>query len=769
MAATITAETIVESRPVDRGLTVPLRKAQNVDVVESIRQFLQKPRLLATGSWTPANANNAPLEFFRSFNFGNDPFFVQKLSGFTGIRYTTNVKVVLNATPFQRGKLLLSYYPNARQSGKANMHWLTRVSASQLPSVTMTTMDSAMEVSVPFLSYQEYYDMTGDRRDPVTFRLSVFSPLVNGAAATSVNAGYSVWIWYSDVELFGASTVLPQSGKAVIRKATRTVAADEDRPLSTWLGASSKLASSLSSIPVISSVAGPSAIFLKYASGMAHAFGYSRPLNGEPVRPMAPHYHSAISNADGTNVSSNLAFNHDASCRLITDYSPSGMDEMSINFIKKQWSFIGEFNYSTADAIGAQLMRIGLKPGLTINGSDATETSFFGVSRSATDFLGFLARYYRGSVEICFKFIKTGFHSGTLSFSYQPGAFGNNITLSESNLLHRTVVNIQDGDSVCLSFPFMSSRDWLETAAVYGACYVHVSNQLVAPETVPNSIVVQMYMRGADDMEFSGLANQTRIAPSAEVPLAAPQGVMVEENDEIICEPIGGALVQPVTTGLQMMDSMSESITTLMQFAKMGSRIQFPFNGTTDDVVSFRFNPSAYTVFGRTLPSTNFEPAFYCTTMSMLKACFAFQRGGYELNIIPSTDRATALHTSLVTMVQDIGNTPVVEVDPVPLTLYGSRAASTNTNRFQVVPNQAANHGSYGLSATLPYRSLYRVNAIAPAILVTTTNTVTTAYDDAQQRGRFYVTCRTSDTLLLRGAEDFQLMYWVGVPPFFSF
>jgi hypothetical protein len=218
----------------------------------------------------------------------------------------------------------------------------------------MTTMSESMQVEVPFLSFEEYYEMTGSRNDPLRFSLRVFSPLVNGPNAVSTSVGYTVWIWYTNVELYGATFIAPQGAGTKLGK-VRTVSDQEDRPLSTWLSASSSLASSLSAIPYINTITGPTSVYLKYLSGLAHAFGYSRPLNGEPVRPMAPHLHNALANSDGVNVGTMMAINHDAKSRLITDYSPQGMDEMSINFIKRQWSYVNEFSMSTSDASGAQL------------------------------------------------------------------------------------------------------------------------------------------------------------------------------------------------------------------------------------------------------------------------------------------------------------------------------------------------------------------------------------------------------------------------------
>lgn len=770
MTTHITTEAVVDSRPVDSGITVPIRKSMNVDDVDTIKKFMAKPRLVATATWTPASLVGAAL-FGNMKSFAHvavSPAFVAKLSGFTGVRYTTNIKVVINATPFQQGKLRLVYYPNGGNTlAKYNAHVSNRISLSQMPGVELTTMQQSAETSVPFLSYQEYYDMVGDRVDPLLFNVHVFAPLENGPNATRPNVIVTVWVWFTDVELFGVSTLEPQS-KSSVKGKIRTVAAQEERPLSSWLSATSRLASSMSSVPIISSIAAPTAVWTKVASGLASSFGYSRPIDGNPVRSMAPHLLNSISNADGLNVSSVLALNKDASCRLIDDYSPMGQDEMSVNFIKRQWSFIREFSFAVGSAQGAQLTEQGLGPNIGIS-----PVTNFGQAVTPTEFLSRLTRYYRGGIEICFKFVKTGFHSGTLGFSYAVGNTIPSVTIADTDRLHRTIIDIQDGDSVCLAFPFISSRDWLPCEAAYGRLYVHVVNQLVAPETCPQQILVQMYTRGMEDMEFSAYNHNSAFLPQLETPIVNQGGIQmqggdVQEDDEIVCEPIGGTIVSPIPNGIQMMDCMSESLTSLLSFLKNGNLLSFYYaTGTAYERQNFAFNPSAWTVRGRSPVAVFTEPAYLAGTLSYIKSAFAFQRGGHELNILPQVQdtygTTKALNTHLVSAMHHSTSTLVYQGDiSYGFTSAALLGSAVNLRERVAVNNpKAMNHGRFGLSVTLPYRSLYRVNLIRPQILGSSSG-------DDQALGRFVLDIQSGDMLMLRPAEDFQLLYWVGVPPMVS-
>lgn len=744
------ASLVQTSKPISQSLSFPMRQSQNANVISSILDYLARPRAVAGGVFQSSDAQGLVLSTNRSFNFALDPYFIGKMQGFSGIRYTTNIRVAINASPFQQGVLRLSYYPNYRETpSKGRMHLGALRSLSQLPGGQFSLSEGGIECSVPFTSFMEYYDLETGRGDPFNWFLSVQSPLLTGASGPT-NAKYTVWMWFTDVELFGATTVQPQSATNSRRKIkTRAPAAQEDRPLSTWLSSSSKLAASMSSIPLISGITGPSAYWLKRASTLANSFGYSRPVNGEPVRPVAPHYHSSLPNSDGINVSSVLAYNHDASCRLIDDFSPSGMDEMSVNFIKKQWAFLDEFSFSTATAAGSMVWT------RTLSCVDPSVTDPYNRSYlTPRGFLGQLFRYYRGGFELDFRFVKTGFHAATISISYLTSENPpTTITESDTDLLHRTIVDIQEGDSICLSFPFISKRAWLETYMPYGAVFAHVINALIAPETVAPSVTVQVFVRGMDDLEYTGLADQNSLYPLAEMPLIEPQGGNTTQFGEVACAPVGATLKEPTLDGLAMMDSMSESITSVLVPLKAGSLLLLNMNASDVDV-GFYLNPSAFACAGLQLPSTATAQPFACSLFNAIRSCYAYQRGGYELNILGTGATSPGARTFTVSQSQVFGSAAVYSTTAP---FFNSRQTGVLTTDNVLTHPIACNAGIDGLSAVLPYKSLFRVNPIQPAVLGS-------SYDTHQMRSRYRVDARTSDTYLLRPAEDYQLLYWVGVP-----
>lgn len=729
---------------------MPLRSALQADVVSSINEFMAKPRISKTTTWNTGTAAGSLLLSGTSWTeTALDTVFANKIFGFSGLTYTTNLRVQVNASPFQQGRLRLSYYPNAVAAPfKVSSHLVHRTSISQLPGIEMNVNDVSMELKIPFTSFQEYLDVTNtinNVMDPVSWYLHVFSPLANGASATITTASVTVWVWFTDVKLFGASTVPIQSqssraGKG--RAAVRHVSEQEERPLSSWLTSSASLASSMSSIPILSGITGPTAWFLKHASGVASAFGYSRPVSSEPVRPMAPHYHSALPNADGVTPASVLAISHDAKLRTLSEYSPSGQDEMAINFIKRQWAYFDEFTWSSSAAIGSQLY----KRDLTVGGFQNNLT--LGIAMSPLTMMANLFRYYRGGIEVMFKFVKTGFHSGSLAVSAQYGfVTGNNLLLTDTDPLHRSVIDIQDGPEFCLSFPFISFSDFLNTYEIYGTFYVHVVNSIVAPETVPGSIVVQMYVRGMEDLEFAVVADTNGLAP------IVAQGGQLEEETEIVCEPVGGKLRNQVMTGLQTVDSMSDNITSLLQVMKYGSQLFLFSNIAPVGVLTWDFYPYAVGAYSKTGAAAIVAPPYQAGAMNVIRSCYAFHRGSYELNIASTT-------TGAVQPLDYVARAHIGFGTPGPIF---SATADDFSNNFQtgqfklITPHTAANSQQHGLSVLLPYRSRYRA---APVILMDRNGNL----NETQSLNAFRFTVNPFDTVLLRAGDDYQCMFWVGVP-----
>lgn len=695
-------------------------------------------------------------------------FFLNKMTGFRGISYDTHVKCVINATPFMSGCLKLGYLPNGNALGsRADAQRLNRILNSQIPSVYATTLDRGIEMHIPYCSI---FNFRVDRfTDPARIYLDVFSPLRVGDAIEPNSAvTVSVWMWYSNVKLYGASLIPPaerQSARVVKRVSGRNPTEAEIKPLSTILGGISGVARGLSAIPTLSSVAGPVANITEYLSNSARSLGFSRPVNTALTAPMSKHYHRDFANAAGSTNASVLAISSDAKTRIVEGLSPSSEDEMSLASLKKRWAFFDSFNINQDPAVGQLLYQRDLNPRTAFR-------SLIGSVSSMTP-VGFLAemhRFYRGSFEIMFKIVKTGFHSGSIAISYTNNPADPVPTFNETSILNRTIVNLDEGEEFCLNFPYIDSQSVRSCDEPYGRFYIHMVNRLVFPETVDSTITVLMFVRGGDDLEFSTLHHALSMEPVIDEPVQTQSASGIGLSGEVVCSTVGGLLADKQVTGIQTMDSLCEATKSLLQLCKIGGPITpgtvlESGNMLTEETVFF--NPGVLATASEAGSNTSLMNPI----LSPIKSLYAFSRGSYEINLFtaPSEDSSSGF-------VGSVARLPSV----IFRTVLGGSATNygTLTQYWHQYTMLRSTIGTYpGASVHLPFsrtqnRRLDGLSFIVPQKLLHKAalnvgfngQNLTGVYDRVSQQDGCVVSCNGRTVLTVRAADDFYCSFFIGVP-----
>jgi len=746
--------------------------ANQGDVVRSVADYLGKPRLVQEVQWTPSQGANTQLVAFDSYLGTNDQFFLNKVTGFHGISYDTHVKCVINATPFMSGCVKLGYLPNGFALGpRATDQRLNRILNSQIPSVYATTLDRGVEMHIPYCSIFNY---RVDRfTDPARIYLDVFSPLrVGDAVEANAAVTISIWIWYSNVKLFGASILPPverQSGRVIRKmKSSHSPSEAEIRPMSTVLGGISTVARGLASIPTIAPAAGMVANIAEYMSSSARSLGFSRPIDNALVTPVGHHYHRYHANSAAASNASVLALSPDAKTRITTGLSPNAEDEMSLASLKKRWAFFDSFNINQDAAVGQLLYQRDLNPRLSFR-------SLTGAVSSMTP-IGFLAelhRYYRGSVEIMFKIVKTGFHSGSIAISYTNNTSDPTPTFNQTSILNRTIVNLDEGEEVCLNFPYIDTQAVRSCNEAYGRFYVHMVNRLVFPETVDSTISVLMFVRGGDDLEFSTLHSNLSARPLGNTPVEPQSGTGIGQSGEVVCSTVGGLLADKQVTGIQVMDSLCEATKSLLQICKIGAPVltsDVDAAGTLLTESTFYLNPGVMgTYFGSGPDFSLFNPV-----LSPIRSLYAFTRGSYEVNLFnaPAENSQAGFTAS---------------VYRVPNQAYGRIAGGSATNFSDIdqywhqnsiartaggeapVPatrlpsSRATNRRNYGLSVIVPQKLLHK----AALNVGVSTPAYSSLLDRVTQQDGLVVSANLRTICHVRAADDFYCHFFIGVPQMF--
>jgi len=719
--------------------------------IQSVVQYLARPVRVASGNWNTGSVQGAALFTTDSIwkSLAANAMFAEKLKGFFGVRGTVLLRLQLNGTAFQAGRVRLSYYPCAALApNKVAEHLRHVISISQLPGIEATPLDHSVGLEIPWMNPMRFLPMTSQTASMQAgwggVYLHVISPLKTGSASPAT-CSWTLWASIEGAEVFGQSNspiVVPQSGIRGRIKARGKMRIEAENPvISSILDSGAKLAGTLEQVPVLTGLAGSARWALNAASQAALAFGFSKPqASGLSVTANRPaHY---MTNADGIDTSVMLSLQSDAKLTIDPTLYPSGMDEMSLAFVKKQWSYLFNLNWTTSQLAGASLIGWDLSP-ITMR-EDAGAFSYC----TPIGYLARIFRYYRGGLEVMFKFNKTAFHSGTIAVSYIPGRSDANLTLDNTAYAYRSVIDIQEGQEVCLAIPYMFPMDYVSRDAAYGRLHVTIVNPLLAPESVSPDINISVYVRGMDDLEFQGFAPDNKLVVVA-------QGGDVTVDQEAVCAVVGGA---PATgnTGASFAEaSASEMPTSLRQLHKIYHPLRFTIT-PSQGIVYYPWlcQPPRMTPDGVTISKNE----TFAPIRDMLMAPFAFMRGGRRVLATQPTGVSWKAMSDY-------------HYTATPIPVAGDTAANLGARSSPFAPGSGSSALGYGtwvtapdgpLSVTVPWTAQSRFGPIE----YTKTSVVDTTWL-SRRIIRMYCSAPTTGEmgeLYEAGADDFETFYFVGIP-----
>lgn len=705
--------------------------------VSTISDYLAKPYQVFSGAITVVDAIGAILYAADSFTYYTNALKLNKLTGFYGLRSTLCVRLDLNGTPYHAGRLRLSYYPCYTENPrKGSAHIQSAISLSQLPGVDIEANESSVLLRIPYVAPTQFIELSAVPIDWGRVYVSVMSPLRTGPDnAQQVN--FRVWTWMEDVELYGQTvTAVTQGPKR--RKAAPSDA--ESKPVSTFFSELSTFAGNISSIPFIGSYAGTVSWAASALSGAASAFGWSKPLSPSSVDRVSSNPAQCFPNSDAIDPCVPMSLESSAKLRAIEDFSPDGMDEMSLSFIKSQYSYLDFFLFSTTNAAGEQIYTRELKPLDFQRVVSGTE-----VYKTPVSYLAEVFRFYRGGIDWMFKSAKTGFHRGQLAITYVPGPASAAISLSDTSFAYREIYDLSTGNIVKVQTPWMIPLEYLRTDTSFGRIYVHVVTPLQAPETVGTDVYFSTYVRGLSDLEFAGPV-EPRYIP---VFTQGPDGPRVDATqDQSVDRPIGGIPVSPFSVTAAQ-NSMSEMVLSIASLLKRQVHFGVPINEAS--AVS-RFYPWVLDA-EFTVPSTN---AFRSKYQSYLLSPYAFMRGSVRISTkvdnLNSTDPTVAQRSrdQIAYTSFDAGDAVFTAVPAQPAPTSGSRGylAFTHNSRENGV-----------LSVQVPFQNPTRVTPVRYH------KDLTDIPEYNSPKPNLMMTNPTGTGGFTRSfGDDFQALFFVGIP-----
>lgn len=467
-----------------------------------------------------------------------------RLRGALGYRMTLKFRLQVVASPFSSGLYKMYWVPqhfHSRIDGTQLAH------ISQAKGVEINLQDNTeAELIVPYTHFVDYLPtrqsdwVSTDRYG--TLYVAPLIPSFAGGAVPSVSA--TLWVSMHDIEIEGKTAynvidgtiqsckvydgVVQAYGAMVSGVAAATgAAAKVSEGIFSKLSANAKETKDENKTIVkvanvggaLSRVIGNTAWFAEILGQTAMAFGFSRPIIKKPFEYMRRSSWFNPGQDVGLSVIP-LATQTDCTVKCMKGIG-SNVDEMAlVNFISVP-SVVGRFDMTPAKTENGVLFYTDVTPmACFYNASGITNKNNNPAIVVATGSLGFLYpsplfyaaqsfAQWRGSIKFTFKVAKTRFHSGRLKISYLPYAQQTTSTAVKVQDYSLPIDNItkiwdlresSECEFVC---PYMAPWYWTQNFQVTGTLAVEILEQLIAPDTVTQTLTFLVYASGEDDFEFA--------------------------------------------------------------------------------------------------------------------------------------------------------------------------------------------------------------------------------------------------------------------------
>jgi hypothetical protein len=664
---------------------------------QSIKSFLLRPIIIKqasfniTDTYSFLDSTSMP---FTALNSANAVMWREKLRGIYGIRMDMRFRLVVNANRFQQGRYIMGWMPTAgmtrtlsalKEVALNNSHMATLVQRTTVPHVEVDlATDTVAELLVPFVSCKNFYNLNAVLSALNDYPLGYlniypYSPLVSPAGSTT--AGYTLYVSFENVQLFGASS--PQSGLARHKRISDLeVSQKQLGPISSISESISRGFKEFANIPLLSTYANSISWVADRVTNVASVFGWSKPLAGDSMAKMlvlqAPNHNTV----DGDSDARPLSYLSKPGVVALHGSSGTDFDEMDFAYIVRKPAWFQTMTWPTSTPAG-----IALTNG-SITVSPYTQTTVSGCfNYQPVAFVASFFQFWRGSLRYRFKVVKTEFHSGRLSVAFYPGNTVATLTALEP-YVQRQIVDIRDAVEFEFVVPYISDTPW--SFGRTGILNFTVVDPLVAPATVSSSITILCEISGGEDFEVAIPAPPINITPSSFVPQSG-----LSKESSLITMNIGDSTViadPNVSTAL----AIGDKISNFRAFLKRYTPLRYLDNTSATGVKWNLDTVQIYTDFILAVsptPPANFVRADH---VSIVASCYAIIRGGFRIrdvvnkNLLQGTS-ANAYGPSMATVWSRTDPATTFSVGNVIANFAGSGAVEPTTSAHLTFQDLALN------------------------------------------------------------------------------
>lgn len=440
----------------------------------SIPDFLERPEVVAKFTWQPHDVGNpmAPRNLL-TLKLPNDVLSMnklQKIAGFMLFRADVEITIQVNATPFQKGRIIATYVPYEDLKTQSARSTLTGITGFPRVDLDLGTGNTA-KFHIPYVSPLSHIDLSKGVGEIGQLYLDEYAPLSDTSGST---AEVVVWGKFLNIDLQMPTATnnldvlrarFPKTQPEVI-KAPRKIRTYEK-----------------------------------------NVFGFL--VN-----------HQSNFKTHGTK-SEVMTVSRSAEVADTASPFATNENEMSVEYIASVPTYFAKYNWKKSDPQGKVLGYFPVRPLLCPENSAFPQPEGKRILNHPTllMFAATLANYWQGDLILDLYIPKTKFHNGRLRVIYYPGELIDPSTVDDQtkSSAYSMVVDLGTTSSCQMRIPFVTSNAMLDIHPFAansnnstGIISIEVQNSLVSADTVTDNLDIYAEISAADNFKtfvFRGITN----------------------------------------------------------------------------------------------------------------------------------------------------------------------------------------------------------------------------------------------------------------------
>uniref|UniRef100_A0AB38ZKJ7 Genome polyprotein n=1 Tax=Suncus murinus ribovirus 6 TaxID=3139580 RepID=A0AB38ZKJ7_9VIRU len=186
--------------------------------------------------------------------------------------------------------------------------------------------------------------------------------------------------------------------------------------------------------------------------------------------------------------------------------------QMTLSTLSNCWGFCGRFEWGFGNVVGETLFQTDVQPLWPQDKYRYMRRELapgvFAIPYPPVAVLASLASKCRGDIEFRFEIVANGFYTGSLQISSVPLCSTDDVELSQAVLSCSQITDIRTTSEIVFCVPWNWYNAWMRTPSLqnpegqsFAKLFVKVLNPLIAIDSVPTKISVNVYVRGGSNFE----------------------------------------------------------------------------------------------------------------------------------------------------------------------------------------------------------------------------------------------------------------------------